>query len=519
MGGKQHDQGRPSPLLGELARLLGAAGSGEATLAAALPLLAAIGRCSDGALYVAAGPQGWRRLAAHGDGSLFPARLPADGLATAGDSPALPRHLDPALPPDADLLAALAAAGRPRALVVPFPAQGRLPGLCLLADRGERPLGRRRAAALAQAGALLGLRLVADDLEARVGELDLRFTDLSLSSADHIWELDVRGRYSYNSKGSALLLGYRPSEMHGRRPLDFVHPEDRRRLRSAIAQARASRQPLGELVHRAIAADGSEVYVESRAFPILDAEGRLRGYRGVDRNITDWFQAKRVMEETLIGTCEALGRMVELRDPYTKGHSVRVAALAVLLGKRLGRAGYELQGLQLMGLLHDIGKVGIPTEILSKPSRLSPEELELMRQHPQMGYDILKDISFPWPVAAVVLQHHERLDGSGYPQGLTGPELMWQVRLMAVADLLEAMATDRPYRPGLGLDVALRELGQQRGLLYDAEIVDAALAAAAAGELASLLDRPALPAAGEGAAFGLAAVHLLEAEFEPSPSA
>jgi HD-GYP domain-containing protein (c-di-GMP phosphodiesterase class II) len=172
-----------------------------------------------------------------------------------------------------------------------------------------------------------------------------------------------------------------------------------------------------------------------------------------------------------------------------------------------------------MGLLHDIGKVGIPTEILSKPSRLSPEELELMRQHPQMGYDILKDISFPWPVAAVVLQHHERLDGSGYPQGLTGPELMWQVRLMAVADLLEAMATDRPYRPGLGLDVALRELEQQRGLLYDAEIVDAALAAAATGELAALLDRPALPAAGDSAAFGLAAVHLLEAEFEPSSSA
>ncbi len=212
------------------------------------------------------------------------------------------------------------------------------------------------------------------------------------------------------------------------------------------------------------------------------------------RHSHDGFQAKRAMEETLIGTCEALGRMVELRDPYTKGHSVRVAAIALLLGKHLGRSADELQGLQLMGLLHDIGKVGIPTEILSKPSRLGPEELELMRQHPQMGYDILKDISFPWPVAAAVLQHHERLDGSGYPQGLTGGDLMWQVRTLAVADLLEAMATDRPYRPGLGLDLALRELEQQRGLLFDAEIVDIALAAATRGELAALLDRRPEPA-------------------------
>lgn len=501
-------------LLGELSALLARAETGERGLRDALALLAALGEAEAAACYQAARGRAWRRRAGFSETGRLPLHLPR---AIGEEAMTAPRDLDPERPGDAALLGTLGRAGRAGGLLLPCPAPGGLQAICLLAAREARPLGGGRRAALAQAGRLLGLWLAAGEQAAAARAMALRLAALSEGSADHIWELDARGRYCFNSEGAAQVLGYRPADLAGRRPLDFVHPEDRARLAAAIAEARAHKGPLGELVHRALAADGSEVYVESRAYPILDAAGRLLGYRGVDRNISDWFRAKRVMEETLIGTCEALGRMVELRDPYTKGHSMRVAALAVFLGRQLGRSTYELQGLQLMGLLHDIGKVGIPTEILSKPTRLNPEELELMRQHPQMGYEILKDISFPWPVAAAVLQHHERLDGSGYPQGLRGSELMWQVRALAVADLLEAMATDRPYRAGLGLEVALRELQQQRGLLYDPEIVDAALVAAARGELAAILDGGE-PPAGSGAAPGpAAAMRLLELDLEPAP--
>jgi len=507
--------------LAELAAALQAAGPAAEQLAGCLTPLAALSGRAGVALYLRAESGELERRARLGEGVPFPQQLPLPP-----PWPALAPSAGPTLRAIAredagerPLAEALAAPGDPPALLLAFGGPGPAAGLCLFAGAGATALAGPAAASLVQAGALLGFWQEAQRLRAEARVVRQRFQDLSLSSADHIWELDAQGRYCYNSDGVRLLLGYRPVEMSGRRPLDFVHPEDRGRLRRVMAQARTRREPLSELVHRALGADGDEIYVESRAIPILGTAGELLGYRGVDRNITDWFQAKRVLEETITGTCEALSRMVELRDPYTKGHSVRVATLAVFLARRLGRSPYELRGLQLMGLLHDIGKVGIPTEILSKPGRLGPEELELMRQHPQMGYEILRDISFPWPVAAAVLQHHERLDGSGYPQGLTGNEQMWQVRVLAVADLLEAMATDRPYRPGLGPDLALKELRQQRGQLYDAEVVDAVLAAAATGELAELL--AASPPVGPAEREGLAreAVHARPAPArEPLPA-
>jgi putative nucleotidyltransferase with HDIG domain len=164
-----------------------------------------------------------------------------------------------------------------------------------------------------------------------------------------------------------------------------------------------------------------------------------------------------------------------MRDPYTAGHERRVAEIAVAIGREFGFDDRRLEGLRVAGYLHDVGKMTIPSEILSKPGRLSAIEFQLIQGHAKASYDVLKDVEFPWPVAQVALQHHERIDGSGYPQGLKGEDIMIEARIMAVADVLEAMSSHRPYRPGLGIEKALAEIERGRGSVYDTRAADACL--------------------------------------------
>jgi PAS domain S-box-containing protein len=179
------------------------------------------------------------------------------------------------------------------------------------------------------------------------------------------------------------------------------------------------------------------------------------------------------LRKELEGTVQAVSAMVEMRDPYTAGHERRVAELAVAIAKEMGLPEERVRGIHLAGTIHDVGKIQVPAEILSKPGRLNEVEYSLVRQHPQTGYEILKDIEFPWPIAQMVLQHHERLDGSGYPQGLEGDAILLDARILGVADVVEAMASHRPYRPGLGVSAALDEVRKNRGTYYDANVVDA----------------------------------------------
>ncbi|WP_392538827.1 MASE3 domain-containing protein [Legionella sp. 227] len=181
------------------------------------------------------------------------------------------------------------------------------------------------------------------------------------------------------------------------------------------------------------------------------------------------------LEAAIKGTFLAVSSMVELRDPYTAGHERRVGLIAKEIGKELGWSAERCASIELMGLVHDIGKISIPAEILSKPTRLTDVEMELIRAHPQAGYDILKDVPLKEPVAEVILQHHERLDGSGYPRGLKGKEILPEALVLAVADVLEAMSSHRPYRPALGVSAAIAEIKRGRGIQYDADAVDAAL--------------------------------------------
>jgi putative two-component system response regulator len=198
-----------------------------------------------------------------------------------------------------------------------------------------------------------------------------------------------------------------------------------------------------------------EELVEARTQELRESEKKLRG--------------------SLLDFIAAIGATVEMRDPYTAGHQRRTADLAVAIARELHLREDQIEGLKLASVVHDIGKIRIPAEILCKPGRLDDIEYNLIKQHPVSGWEILKPIEFPWPIAEVVKQHHERLDGSGYPAGLKGDEILLEARILAVADVVEAMMSHRPYRPGLGIEAAMTEITQHQGQLYDAAVVDACL--------------------------------------------
>jgi PAS domain S-box-containing protein/putative nucleotidyltransferase with HDIG domain len=208
------------------------------------------------------------------------------------------------------------------------------------------------------------------------------------------------------------------------------------------------------------------------AFGIFNLRSRQQRNQYLEENL----KSAELLKESLIGTIHAVAQTVEKRDPYTAGHQNRVAKLAAVMAGELGLDADRIEGIKLGGMIHDIGKIYVPAEILNRPGKLSAPEYEMIHTHPQVGYDILKDIRFPWPVAEMVLQHHERLDGSGYPRGLKGNEIILEARIMAVADVVEAITSHRPYRPALGVEVALDEIIKHRGVFYDPTVVDVCLA-------------------------------------------
>ncbi|MBI3222199.1 MAG: HD-GYP domain-containing protein, partial [Nitrosomonadales bacterium] len=227
-------------------------------------------------------------------------------------------------------------------------------------------------------------------------------------------------------------------------------------------------------------ADGSEKWLHTFKTGLYDDEGRPTHLLGISVDITarklmedELHEQHQMLERALEGTVHAVSVALELRDPYTAGHQRRVADLACAIAREMGLDERRVQGVRLIAMIHDIGKIGIPAEILSKPSRLNSLEMEMVRQHASMGFDILKDVSFPWPVADIAHQHHERIDGSGYPQGLKGEEISLEARIVAVSDVVESMASHRPYRAALGMPAALEEITRNSGVLYDAQVVEA----------------------------------------------
>ncbi len=320
-------------------------------------------------------------------------------------------------------------------------------------------------------GYVTGLTSERDLAREALVDSEERFRLLTNMAPEGIAVFDDQGRVAYWNQAAERIFGHAAADAIG---------QDAQRL---IAPSRSLGEfggPAGggtaELT--AVRKDGTEFPVELSASS-LKLQGRWHTV-GILRDITtrkqaeaDFSASQEKVRQALLGTVHAVALTAEKRDAYTAGHQQRVSELAVAIGQELGLAPERIEGLRLGGLIHDLGKVSIPSEILNRSGRLSPLELALVRTHPAMGYEIVKDIPFPWPVAEMVHQHHERLDGSGYPQGLVGGAIHQDARVIAVADVVEAMSAHRPYRPSLGIAAALGEIRQGRTTLYDPDVVDA----------------------------------------------
>ncbi|MBU1766829.1 MAG: HD domain-containing protein, partial [Candidatus Omnitrophica bacterium] len=225
--------------------------------------------------------------------------------------------------------------------------------------------------------------------------------------------------------------------------------------------------------------DGTKFISYSRICVFKDGRGNIINFLSTQHDITEHDYMKHELKESvnklqnvLEETIRAIALTIEKRDLFTAGHQRRVAELASAIAKAMKLPEDRITGVYMAGLLHDIGKINIPAELLMKPAKLTELEFKLIKNHPKVAYDILKGIEFPWPIAKFSLQHHERMDGSGYPDGLKNKDIALESRILAVADVVEAMSSARPYRPALGVDKALEEISSKRGLLYDADVVD-----------------------------------------------
>ena len=230
---------------------------------------------------------------------------------------------------------------------------------------------------------------------------------------------------------------------------------------------------------------------ESRRLLVSRAEVLWNGehqFQVLCQDITERVQTEKALQasydkldKTLESIIQSIALIVEMRDPYTAGHQHRISILAHAIAVEMNLPQEIIKGIGIMGAIHDIGKICVPAEILSKPGRITEAEFSIIKEHSKTGYDILKGIDFPWPVAQAVLQHHERMNGSGYPNRLSGENIIMEARVIAVTDVVEAMASHRPYRPALGIEKALGEISQKRSVLYDSSVVDACLRVFAEG--------------------------------------
>ncbi|RKX71382.1 hypothetical protein DRP53_01735 [candidate division WOR-3 bacterium] len=308
----------------------------------------------------------------------------------------------------------------------------------------------------------------------------LYFQRLFEESPEAIVMLDNQDRVMLVNKAFQTIFQYTPEEAKGRYINDLIVPDHLTGEASGLSQKVLS----GNVIEKETVRkrkDGSLVDVSILGYPIV-VDDKLIGVYGIYLDISKRKRAEKELKESyeklrkiLDGTVSALASTTEKRDPYTAGHQYRVTSLACAIAQKMGLSEDRIDGIRVAGMLHDIGKIYIAAEILNKPIKLNEIEMRLVKEHCRAGYEILKNIDFSWPVAEIVYQHHERLDGSGYPRGLKGDEIMLEARILAVADVVEAMTSHRPYRGPLDLNDALQEIVRNRGILYDAEVVDACL--------------------------------------------
>jgi len=311
-----------------------------------------------------------------------------------------------------------------------------------------------------------------------------RARQIIATARDAFVSMDADGIITDWNPRAEEIFGWSRSEALGQKPTELFVPEEYHEAHiKGFAHYLATGE--GPMINQhieitALHRDGHTLPVELSIVPVRSDDSV--SFNAFIRDISARQRAQKALEKSrgqlkagLIGTIVAVSRAVEARDPYTAGHQQRVARLARCIAQEMELDAEQIEGLRMGATIHDIGKIHLPAEILSKPSKLTEMEFELVKTHSQVGYDILKDIKFPWPVADIAYQHHERIDGTGYPQGLKGDEICLEARIVAVADVVEAMSSHRPYRPALGIDAALKEIESHRGQWFEPAAVDACL--------------------------------------------
>jgi PAS domain S-box-containing protein len=308
------------------------------------------------------------------------------------------------------------------------------------------------------------------------------FHDLAEQSSDIIIIVNQKGIITYANPAIERALGFKAEERLGASGFERIHPDDLNYLTDVFdTLVRDTNAPVQRSEMRLRHKDGSWRTFEAVASNLVNhnvVEAVIVNYRDIAGRKKE--EAERIknynrIKKTLQATVRSISLIVEIKDPYTAGHQQRVSHLAQAIAAEMDLTEDRQDFVHTASIIHDLGRVSVPSEIFSKPTTLSELEFNLIKIHSQAGYNILKDIDFSWPVADVVLQHHERMDGSGYPQHLQGEAILLEARILAVADVVEAMSSHRPYRPALGISFALDEISKNKGILYDANVVDACL--------------------------------------------
>ena len=307
------------------------------------------------------------------------------------------------------------------------------------------------------------------------------FQSLIENTLDMTTILDGDGIIRYGSLSIERMLGYEPEELIDKNFFEFIHPDDVPSIINAFNDSLQIPGCIAFLEFRFLHKDNSWRNLDVIAKNLLD-DPAIEGIILNSRDITERKRAEeelrqgfKKLQRTVDGMITALAVVTEKRDPYIAGHQQRVTQLACAMAEEMGLPEEQIKGIRVAGTIHDLGKIDLPGEILRKPSPLNDLEFGLVKTHPQVGCDLLKRAEFPWPVAQILLQHHERLDGSGYPKGLAGRNILLEARLLGVADVVEAMSHRRSYRAAFDVDKALKEILRNKGVLYDPQGVDACL--------------------------------------------
>lgn len=339
-----------------------------------------------------------------------------------------------------------------------------------------KPIDRR------ELKAAIEMALLRHEMEWKIRDNEQKYSTILSSIADAVIVTDEQEKISFMNPAAEKLTGWKADDVMEKNIFQVLQIQS-----EEMPPARYEDDPGGsfeeirklsrfQVLHR----DNNKIPVDLRSAPLSTAGNQLKGKVIILRDNSEQLKSElnlresfRQLRQAMSGAIQAMSQTVETRDPYTAGHQRRVADLARRIAQEMGLPHEKIEGIRMAGVIHDLGKISVPAEILSKPGSLTDVEFSLIKIHPEIGYEILRQIDFPWPVADIVYQHHEHLDGSGYPRGLSRDDIIQEARILTVADVVEAMASHRPYRAALGIELALNEITSHRGTFFEPDAVDA----------------------------------------------